>query len=151
MDLPKPSFLRTPVRSDWQPMVKAAKKDQPGRLISLKALRKEYLSPIYSSFLSTLSSSHLPNFPKLTHSVHLSRTEPSLLVSVVCKKTGRLQTSSKRGPKQEGRTVGEVVGKQLLSPQSRITIQIQSKLPQRYSLMKSISRSQRNSPRSKAE
>jgi len=144
MDLPKPSFLRTPVRSDWQPVVKSVKKDQPGRLISLKALRKEHLSPVHSSFLASISSSRLTDFPKWANSLSLRHTEAPALVFV-----RRLQ--AKRSPEPKWKGVGEVVGKQLLSPQSRIAIQIESKLPQRYGSKKSLSRSQRNSPRSKAE
>lgn len=141
MDLPKPSFLRNPVVPEW-PHEQEVKKAQSCRLISLKALRKEYQRPVYSSFLSSLSSpSRLPDLP---NSIKPSQTGSPW--SQYSRKVQPCKSPSKHFDKSVSKGIGGVVGKQLLTSH-RVTIQIDSTLRRKNTLKKSISRSQRTSPR----
>lgn len=146
MDLPKPSFLRNPVIPEW-PQEQEVKKAQSCRLISLKALRKEYQRPVYSSFLSSLSSSsRLTDLPQFQSSTKPSKTESPILMPQFSRMLQPLKATPKRFTKPLSKGIGGVVGKQLFTSH-RVTIQIDSTLPRRYALKKSISRSQRTSPR----
>ena len=143
MDLPKPSFLRSSVVPEWLPE-QEVKKAQSCRLISLKALRKEYQRPVYASFLSSLSSSsRLPDLPQFPSSIKPSKTgSPMLQYS---SKLQPLKAASKRLNKSS-KGIGGVIGKQLLTSH-RVTIQIDSTLRRKNTLKKLISSSQRTSPR----
>lgn len=137
MEIPKPSFLRKSTLQEFiLPKEISLQRHKPGRLASLKDLRKEHFEPMAFSYLSSISSS--PKLTEVTGSMDVSLKQKAMK-SKLNRVSLNLHQETRQKPGKK--TIGGVIGTRISIPTTRrIVIQIETKLPQRFQLKKYLAR-----------
>lgn len=140
MDMPKPSFLRKPSIPDFLlPKANLSNYKVPGRLMTLKDLRKYHKTHAFSSFSPVLSQ--FTDFSRLLDTKRNEKGKLKGRSGLYSVNLVRFPANSREKKHVEG-NIGGITGHKVPISPNRVIIQISSKLPQQYRLKKSLSQSQ---------